>query len=102
LEHPHFLFSTGAAIRTIDRKLAITLNSGQFVRSGKFSYASATGAFSGTIQYSSLIDTSGTDKLSSATVRGLLNQKTGDILGFVLPAAKNAPPGIFDILPLSQ
>jgi hypothetical protein len=99
LEHPHFLFSTGTAIRTIEGKLAITLNSGQFVRSGKFSYTSATGAFSGTIQYSSLLDTSGADTLSIATVRGLINQKTGAIIGFVKPNANNAPAGIFDILP---
>lgn len=101
MEHPSFLFSTGIVTRGIDNKLAFTFSPGQFVRTGRFAFNPATGSLSATILYSSLTDLSGSDKPASATIQGLLNRKTGAILGFVLPKTSGAAPGLFDILPVA-
>jgi hypothetical protein len=99
MQHPSFLSASGTVTRGIDNKLSFQLTPGQFVRSGKFSFNPATGALSASIQYSSLTDTSGSEKPATATIRGLLNKKTGAILGSVLPSAPGSSPGLFDILP---
>jgi len=102
MEHPSFLFSTGTVTRGIDNKLAFSFSPGQFILGGKFAFNPSTGSLTATIQYNSLTDLSGSDKPATATIQGLLNRKTGAILGFVRPNTPGAAPGLFDILPASQ
>lgn len=102
MEHPSFLFSTGTVTRGIHNKLAFSFSPGQFVSSGRFAFNPATGSLTATVQYNSLTESSGSDKPTTATIQGLLNRKTGEILGFVRPNTPGATPGNFDILPTAQ